>query len=133
VRDTPISNFVYVEPYSPAQEYGDFDADEIYVVPNPVTKGQTAPWTLEPNNGDPSGEKLEFRNLPECRSTVRIYTVAGDLVATLSHNGGGGNGTLAWNMVSRNGQGIASGVYLFSVEPADGRFKRVVGKFVVIR
>jgi hypothetical protein len=133
VRDTPISNFVYVEPYSPAQTDGDFNPDEIYVVPNPVTKERTAPWTLEPNNGDPSGEKLEFRNLPQCRSTVRIYTVSGDLVATLSHNGGGGNGTLAWNMVSRNGQGIASGVYLFSVEPADGGFKRVVGKFVVIR
>ena len=81
VRDTPISNFVYVEPYSPAQAYGDFDPEEIYVVPNPVTKERTAPWTLEPNNSDPSGEKLEFRNLPKCRSTVRIYTISGDLVA----------------------------------------------------
>jgi hypothetical protein len=133
VRDTPISNFVFVEPHSPAQAAGDFHSEEIYVVPNPVTKERMAPWTLEPNNRDPSGEKLEFRNLPKCRSTVRIYTIAGDLVATLSHDGGGGNGTLAWNMVSRNGQSIASGVYLFSVEPEDGRFRRVVGKFVVIR
>jgi hypothetical protein len=133
VRDTPISNFVYVEPHSPAQTSGNFDPKEIYVVPNPVTKARTAPWALEPNNGDPSGEKLEFRNLPKCRSTVRIYTIAGDLVSTLTHDGGGGNGTLPWNMVSRNGQGIASGVYLFSVEPEDGRFRRVVGKFVVIR
>jgi hypothetical protein len=133
VRDTPISNFVYVEPQSPAQTHADFDPKEIYVVPNPVTKARTAPWTLEPNNGDPSGEKLEFRNLPKCRSTVRICTLAGDLVATLAHDGGGGNGTLKWNMVSRNGQGVASGVYLFSVEPEDGRFRRVVGKFVVIR
>jgi hypothetical protein len=132
-RDTPISNFVYVEPHSPAQAPGDFAPDEIYVVPNPVTKARTAPWTLEPNNGDPSGEKLEFRNLPKCRSTVRIYTIAGDLVSTLAHDGRGGNGTLPWNMVSRNGQGIASGVYLFSVEPEGGRFRRVVGKFVVIR
>jgi hypothetical protein len=54
-------------------------------------------------------------------------------VETLYHDGAGGNGTLPWNMVSRNGQGIASGVYLFSVEPEDGRFRRVVGKFVVIR
>jgi hypothetical protein len=133
VRDTPISNFVFVEPFSPAQSSGDFDPEEIYVVPNPVTKEQTAPWTLEPNNSDPSGEKLEFRNLPKCRSTVRICTTAGDLVETLYHDGGGGNGTLPWSMVSRNGQSIASGVYLFSVEPEDGRFRRVVGKFVVIR
>ena len=133
VRDTPISNFVYVEPYSPAQADGDFNPEEIYVVPNPVTKTRTAPWTLEPNNSDPSGEKLEFRNLPKCRSAVRICTISGDLVAALTHDGGGGNGTLPWNMVSRNGQGIASGVYLFSVEPEDGRFRRAVGKFVVIR
>ncbi len=133
VRDTPISNFVYVEPHSPAQASGDFEPEDIYVVPNPVTRERTAPWTLEPNNSDPSGEKLEFRNLPKCRSTVRIYTIAGDLVSTLAHDGRGGNGTLPWNMVSRNGQGIASGVFLFSVEPEDGRFRRVVGKFVVIR
>jgi hypothetical protein len=132
-RDTPIANFIFVEPYSPAQASGGFDPEEIYVVPNPVTKAQTAPWTLEPNNRDPSGEKLEFRNLPKCRSTVRIYTISGDLVAALPHDGVGGDGTLPWNMVSRNGQGIASGVYLFSVEPEDGRFRRAVGKFVVIR
>ncbi len=133
VRDMPISNFVYVEPHSPAQAAESFEAEDIYVVPNPVTSAQTAPWTLAPNNADPSGEKLEFRNLPKCRSTVRIFTIAGDLVQTLSHDGTGGNGTLPWNMVSRNGQSIASGVYLFSVEPEDGRFERAIGKFVVIR
>ncbi len=133
VRDMPISNFLYVEPRSPAQDAGSFEPEEIYVVPNPVTSERTAPWTLEPNNADPSGEKLEFRNLPKCRNTVRIFTIAGDLVQTLHHDGAGGNGTLPWNMVSRNGQGITSGVYLFGVEPEDGRFERVVGKFVVIR
>ena len=34
-------------------------------------------------------------------------------------------------LVSRNGQDVASGVYVFSVE-ADG-FDRKVGKFIVIR
>jgi hypothetical protein len=64
---------------------------------------------------------------------VRIFTVAGDLVQTLRHNGGGGDGTLAWNLVSRNGQTVTSGVYLFGVEPDEGRFPKFVGKFVVIR
>jgi hypothetical protein len=64
---------------------------------------------------------------------VRIFTVAGDLVQTLLHDGSAGNGTLAWNLVSRNGQTVTSGVYLFSVEPDDGRFPKFVGKFVVIR
>jgi hypothetical protein len=35
--------------------------------------------------------------------------------------------------VSRNGQTITSGVYLFAVEPENREFSRAVGKFVVIR
>ncbi len=131
--DTPFSSFVYVMAQSRAQEAARFIADEICVVPNPVTKENMAPWALGPNNKDPSGEKLEFRNLPGCRNTVRIYTTAGDLVQTLHHEGSDGNGTLPWNLISRNGQNVTSGVYLFGVEPEDKRFPRFVGKFVVIR
>ncbi len=131
--DSPYGNFVYAAPRSEAQEAEFFDETDVYVVPNPVTRERMAPWTFEPNNADPSGEKAEFRNLPKCWSTVRIFTVAGDLVQNLRHDGSAGSGTLAWNLVSRNGQTVTSGVYLFSVDPDDGKFPRVVGKFVVIR
>jgi hypothetical protein len=131
--DTPFSSFLYVVPRSRAQEAAAFDEEEICVVPNPVSKERLAPWRFGPTNKDPSGEKVEFRNLPRCRSTVRIYTLAGDLVQTLSHNGSDGNGTLPWNLLSRNGQDVTSGVYLFSVEPQDQRFPKFLGKFVVIR
>jgi hypothetical protein len=82
---------------------------------------------------DPTGIKVEFRNLPACYATVRIYTLAGDLVEVLYHDGSEGRGTLRWDLVSRNGQDVTSGVYLFSVEPDDNSFNRTVGKFVVIR
>jgi hypothetical protein len=82
---------------------------------------------------DPTGIKVEFRNLPACRSAVRIFTLAGDLVQVLYHDGSGGGGTLVWDLVSRNSQDVTSGVYLFAVEPADGNFPRTIGKFVVIR
>jgi hypothetical protein len=131
--DSPYSNFVFAVPRSEAQAPAAFAEKGVYVVPNPVTHESIAPWNLDPNNADPSGEKMEFRNLPKCKSTVRIYTLAGDLVQTLGHDGSGGNGTLAWNLVSRNGQTVTSGVYLFSVEPGDSRFSKFVGKFVVIR
>ncbi len=131
--DTPIANFVYVTPRSSSQADGEFRSEDVYVVPNPVTGANTAPWKLEPNNADPSGDKCEFRNLPRCRSVVRIYSVAGDLVQTLYHDGSSGVGTLSWDLMSRNGQSVTSGVYLFSVESEDGRFPRVIGKFVVIR
>jgi hypothetical protein len=122
-----------VTPQSSAQDADAFQEGNVYVVPNPVTAASTAAWNLGPTNADPSGEKLEFRNLPRCRSTVRIYTVSGDLVQTLSHDGTNGAGTLPWNLVSRNGQSVASGIYLYSIEPSDRRFRRIVGKFVVIR
>jgi hypothetical protein len=37
---------------------------------------------------------------------------------------------VSWNLISRNGQKIVSGIYLFSVDTDLGR---EVGKFVIIR
>jgi hypothetical protein len=129
----PSSNFHFITPLSNAQPASTYKQKEVYVVPNPATAKAMVPWQLEPNNDDPTGIKVEFRNLPMCHSTVRIYTVAGDLVQTLFHDGSTGDGTLPWNLVSRNGQDVTSGVYLFAVEPDNSKFPRTIGKFVVIR
>ncbi len=129
----PASNFQYVTALSDAQEAEGFQEEQVYVVPNPATIESMAPWQLEPNMDDPTGIKVEFRNLPACRSTVRIFTLAGDLVQVLYHDGGEGRGTLAWDLVSRNHQDITSGVYLFTLDPDDGSFPKTTGKFVVIR
>jgi hypothetical protein len=77
--------------------------------------------------------RIEFRNLPRARNRVRIFTLSGDLVTELAHDGRGGSGSLAWNLVSRNGQEIVSGIYLYSVSSDDAAFDRIVGRFVVIR
>jgi hypothetical protein len=90
---------------------------------------------------------LWFINLPK-RCTVRIYTLAGDLVQTLHHDGAdmtdivtiskaatqgiAADGMHSWNLLSKHNQIIAPGVYLFSVEnKADDKIK--VGKFVIIK
>ena len=129
----PAGSFFYVEPKSAAQPVETFNAEEIYVVPNPVTRESLEPWSLGPTNTDPTGDKVEFRNLPRTRGTIRVYTLAGDLVESLPFDGGGGNGTVEWDLISRNGQSIASGIYLYSVDFDDDRFSRVIKKFVVIR
>jgi hypothetical protein len=64
---------------------------------------------------------------------VSVFTLAGDLVKELRFDGRSGNGTVAWDLVSRNGQDVTSGVYLFVVEASDERFKRFTGRFAVIR
>jgi len=100
----------------------------VSVVPNPYLGG--APWDLTPSDVDPTGTKIGFYGLPKARSTLRIFTLAGDLVREIEHDGTGGDGTAWWNLVTRNGQDVESGVYLFSVESEMGTY---VGKFVVIR
>jgi hypothetical protein len=96
------------------------DYDHIHVVPNPYLAN--ASW--ENSEGV---RKLQFVNLPE-ECTIRIYTLAGELIRTLSHTNG--TGTEDWNMVSEAGRGIASGLYLYNVESQYGSY---TGKFAVIK
>jgi hypothetical protein len=133
VAGDPASNFAYVVPKSAAQPSELYDESQIYVVPNPATKETMAEWALGPTNDDPTGTKVEFRNLPRSKGVIRVYTIAGDLVQELPFDGRTGVGTVAWDLVSRNGQDVASGVYLYSIEFEDSRFSRVIKKFTVIR
>ncbi len=121
--------------------------DNIYVVPNPYV-GQSK--FDGRRSGDEKGDKsrrLWFVNVPE-RCKIKIFTLAGDLVDVVNHNGAesediisiskaAANGVVAsgiasWNLLSKNNQIIAAGVYLFSVKDLDsGDIK--VGKFVIIK
>jgi hypothetical protein len=132
----PATNFEFAVPQSLAQDAAQRDrfGHNIYVVPNPATRQALMEFSqLNPNADDPTGVRVEFRNLPASQNTVRIFTLSGDLVIEIPHDGTMGSGSQAWNLVSRNGQEIVSGVYLFSVESADSAFETVRGKFVVIR
>lgn len=84
--------------------------------------------------------RIEFINLPE-QCLIRIFTVAGDLVAIVPHNVIGDNSQWAsltserWDLNSRNRQQVVSGIYLFSVEDlTEGNGHNIeTGKFVIIR
>ena len=100
----------------------------VWVVPNPYRAH--APWDRPPVPGDTFARHLDFMGLPRTRSTIRIYTLAGDLVQTLEHDGTRGDGEAHWDLISRNGQDIASGIYLFTVESGGSH---QTGRFVVMR
>lgn len=102
-------------------------AGGVHVVPNPY-RGR-APWERPPVPGDVLVKHVDFVGLPAGRSVVRIYTLAGDLVQRIDHDGQHG-GEARWNLISRNGQDVASGVYLFTVESSVGH---QVGRFVILR
>jgi hypothetical protein len=100
----------------------------VWVVPNPYHGG--ASWERTAIPGDPFTHHLDFFGLPRARATIRIYTLAGDLVQTIVHDGSSGDGEAPWNLISRNGQEVESGVYLYTVESPLGH---QVGKFVLMR
>lgn len=119
---------------------------KVGVYPNPYYAN--AVW-------DAPGErtrKLYFYNLPK-RSDVRIYTLAGDVVAEFSHDAatytgrdirwfqqfGGSDASLqfsggehAWDLITKFDQAIATGLYLFSVKDADNGDVQT-GKFLIIK
>lgn len=131
----PSSSFEYVTPPTDALPPERFDQakDHIYVVPNPATPRSMKAWQLRPNNDDPSGVKIEFHHLPATIGKVTVFTLSGDMVIELPFDNRGGSDSLAWDLLSRNGQEVTSGVYLYAVEAQHPGWKRFIGRFVVIR
>lgn len=96
------------------------ELSKIKVVPNPYIAH--AVW--ETREGI---RKIQFTHLPDV-CTVRIYTLAGDLVNTIEHNND--TGTEDWDMLTVNQQGIVTGVYFYHVQ---SQYGEKVGKFAVIK
>ncbi|MEA1971914.1 MAG: hypothetical protein U9N34_01250, partial [Candidatus Cloacimonadota bacterium] len=121
--------------------------DDIFVVPNPYVGLSDFDGRIQGDEKGDKSKRLWFANLPE-ECTIRIYTLAGDLVDKFDHNGihqesiisiskaanegYASSGIHAWDMLSQYNQIIASGVYLYSVENKDSGDVKV-GKFVLIK
>lgn len=135
-------NLTYAIPGKPVSHEDD---RKIYVYPNPYNA--FAPW-------DGFGERerlIWFANLP-ARATIRIYTLAGDLIDEIYHEAETYNGSdislleqktknqnvqfsggeHAWDLITSNDQAIATGLYLFTVKDED-LGKIYSGKFLVIK
>ncbi len=124
----------------------DFKNGDPFVYPNPYYA--SAAW--EGISTNPEDKKVIFANLP-ARCNIRIYTASGDLVDDITHNqeyNGSdikwyqtysnanqtrfSGGEHAWDMLSKDNQIIARGLYLFSVKDlSSGEIFK--GKFVIIK
>jgi hypothetical protein len=111
------------------EELAKSDLDKIKVVPNPYVVGNS--W--EPLNLYSTGRgprELHFIHLPmEC--TIRIFNIQGQLVQTLEHQSTLYDGTLVWDMLTKDKLDIAFGVYIYHVD-APGLGTKI-GKFAVIK
>ena len=90
----------------------------------------TSPAEPAPFSESGRGERrIEFRAIPQ-NSTIRIYTVRGDLVQTL-RQGGSVEGFVAWNLRTKDNLDVAPGLYIYRVEsPGVGS---TIGKFAIIK
>jgi hypothetical protein len=123
---------------------------KVSVFPNPYRV--EARWDVGQKVRD---HYLWFTNLPE-RCALRIYTLSGDLVFETdfdasAYHGQGARGvydpareldvhpptlsgtTFAWNLITRQDQAAATGLYLYSVEDKTGKRPRSVGKFLIVK
>jgi len=98
----------------------DMDVDPVYAYPVP----------FRPNAGNPARygtwtQGITFTNLP-VSGKIKIYTISGALVRELPVT----PPTLAWDVKNKDGQTVASGVYLWEITAGKNR---KTGKLVVIK
>lgn len=121
-------------------------AGGVVVFPNPYRV--EAAWDAGKNVRE---HYLWFANLP-ARCTIRIYTLAGDLVYDQGFDGATYDGsnargifnpasdlpgtfsgaTFGWDLVTRRGQAASTGLYLWSVENRDSG-ETQVGKVLIVK
>jgi len=102
---------------------------KIAVVPNPYVGA--ASWEAQRLTQSGRGErKIDFIHLPQV-ATINIYTVSGEFVKVLHHEGDIIDGAEAWNLRSEDNMDVAPGVYVYYVDaPGVGT---MIGKFAVIK
>lgn len=94
--------------------------DKIRVVPNPYYGYSTLDRTI-------SDKFVTFRNLP-LNCTIKIYTLGGDLIRTLSKTATGNitsSSTLEWNLQNQDRVPVASGIYVALID-APGIGQKVI-------
>lgn len=97
------------------------DLDRVHTVPDPYYVTNEFEQTTD-------NKVLQFVNLPNA-ATIRIYSSSGILVQVIEHNTANADGTATWNLLNRNDQVVASGVYFYHIEAGDARR---VGRFTVV-
>ena len=109
--------------------------DKIKVVPNPY-------FVTNRSVTQEGTDRIFFTHLP-AKCTIRIYTLAGELVRQIEHDGfdspfpddafvqGNSGGTESYDLLTYNQQALASGIYIYHVDA--GEIGQKIGKFAIIR
>ena len=93
-----------------------------------LTRVYPSPWRADRNAGKP----VTFDTLP-IGSTIKIFTVSGHLVKTLTP----AVDSVTWDLTNKSGDRVASGIYLYLITVGDsggyGSGQKITGKIGIIR
>jgi len=105
--------------------------DRIRVVPNPYLAAASWEGRLPPTITSGRGERrVDFTHLP-AQSRITIYNARGELVRELVHESDISDGSVSWDLKSREQLDIAFGVYFYHVDaPGIGE---TTGKLAIIK
>ncbi|HET6272924.1 MAG TPA: hypothetical protein VFG32_08085 [Bacteroidota bacterium] len=106
------------------------ELERIRVVPNPYVTASSFEPGLPPGITSGRGQrKIDFIHLP-IGASIKIFTARGDHVITLYHEGNIEDGTVSWNLKTKENLDIAYGVYFYVVESPVGN---KTGKIAIIK
>jgi len=107
------------------------ELSKIKVVPNPYIVAERWEAPLPPGISSGRGpQKIDFTRVP-AGATIQIFTIRGELVATLYNDKDISDGTVSWNLKTKENLDVAYGVYFYVVDaPGIGR---TTGKLAVIK
>ncbi|MCX5782501.1 MAG: hypothetical protein NT145_07365, partial [Elusimicrobia bacterium] len=99
--------------------------ESVNVYPNPYSPGSGTRF-----DNSSLGEGIVFDKLT-AKAKVRIFNVAGELVAELDETDG--DGRYLWDIRNQSGNKVASGVYIYLVTNPDDNSQKAKGKFAIIK
>lgn len=106
------------------------EIDQIKVVPNPYV----ATNMMEPAISNPylnQRRRLLFTHIPAA-CTIKIFTSSGVFVDEIQVENPPDDGTIHWDMLTREGLEIAAGIYVYHVQAKTTSAEKI-GKFAVIK
>ncbi|MBN2028910.1 hypothetical protein JW824_01585, partial [bacterium] len=129
---TSADTLIFTTPKKPEYDanIAKVSLDKIRVAPNPyIVSNEFEPVNYyDQGRGD---RHLHFINLPP-KCTIRIYTMSGQLVKTITHNVDvDDRGEEIWDMLTKENMDIGFGVYFYHVDA--GEYGTRIDKFAIIK
>jgi hypothetical protein len=128
-RKGDVYEFTTVKPRV-EEKTAEVELTQVRVVPNPYVTASSLEPPLPPGITSGRGQRrIDFIHLP-AQSKITIFTSRGEHVVTLNHDGNIEDGSVSWNLKSKENLDVAFGVYFYVVESQAGK---KTGKIAIIK